>query len=93
MHYLGLLHVQLGHLHQGMDLIRQSLAIDPHQVGALGNLAGALGKILCRLGRRPDPFAASLCSLTQRRRGASPAIAGKALYVRSDSHLYRIEEK
>lgn len=42
LHYLGLLHVQLGHLHQGMDLIRQSLAIDPQQFGALGNLAGAL---------------------------------------------------
>lgn len=42
LHYLGLLHVQLGQLDQGMGLIRQSLAIDPQQFGALGNLAGAL---------------------------------------------------
>ncbi len=41
-HYLGLLHVQLGQLDRGIDLIQQSLAIDPKQFAALGNLAGAL---------------------------------------------------
>lgn len=42
LHYLGLLHVQLGQRDQGIALIRQSLSLDPDQFAAWANLAPVL---------------------------------------------------
>lgn len=42
LHYLGLLHIQLGQRDKGIDLMRQSLALDPNQFAAWANLAPAL---------------------------------------------------